>query len=149
MNRSWVALGLVAAAVVVATYGGRAAPPRPVPPSPGPSGLSLVFAGPTATEDAVTLAALAAEYADVLEADGKLDKPRLATGAQFDALRVIARDMRCRGAKIGDRQPRVRDDVERFLTDRLGTSGGPVTPEQRAAWVDAYRTIAEACRASR
>lgn len=149
MSRSWVAFGLVAAAVLVAAYGDRAAPPRPVPPSPGPAGPSLVFVGPTASEDAATLAALAAEYADVLEADGRLDKPRLATGAQFDTLRVVARDLRCRGTKIGDRQPRVRDEIERFLTDRLGTSGGPVTAEQRAGWVDAYRVIAEACRASR
>lgn len=147
MNRNWIALGLVAAAVLTANVAPRPAP-RPGPgPAPGP--LSLVFEGPTAAEDAATLASLTSEYADFLEADGRLDKPRLSTGAQFDTFRVVARDLRCGGEKIGDRQHAVRDEIERFLTDRLGTSGGPVDAAKRQAWVDAYRAISEACRASR
>jgi hypothetical protein len=49
-----------------------------------------------------------------------------------------------RGESLGARQPHVRDAIHKFLDDAVGTSGGPVTPESRAAWVSAYRDLSEA-----
>ena len=73
-----------------------------------------------------------------------MGSPVLTTGNKLDTLRTRSREMFCRGESIGDRQPKMRDLVARFLDSRLGVSGGPVTPEQRAAWVSAYREIARA-----
>jgi len=54
------------------------------------------------------------------------------------------REFRCRGISIGDRQPVARDVIAKYLEDAVGTDGGPLTPEQRSAWVAAYRDIGRA-----
>ena len=89
------------------------------------------------------MSALCAELADCIEYDGSHDQ-RLKTGVAFDELRIAAREMRCRGESIGARQPAVRDAVHKFLDDAVGSSGGPVTPESRAAWVAALRDLSRA-----
>ena len=65
-------------------------------------------------------------------------------GVAFDELRTRARVLRCRGESIGERQPRVREAIQAFLDTAVGTSGGPVSPEQRSAWAAAYREIGRA-----
>jgi hypothetical protein len=133
---------LVAAAI--AFMPSKPAPtPQPAPVPPGAFSLRGKFVGPTAAEDAATMSALCAELADCIEYDGKHDQ-RLKTGVAFDDLRIAAREMRCRGESIGARQPQVRDSVHKFLDDAVGSSGGPVTPESRAAWVTALRDLARA-----
>lgn len=115
------------------------------PPAPRPDGsLVLKFDGPTASQDAGIVKHLAGEIADVIEWDGKLDKPRMTAGVHFDDLRTQAREFRCRGERIGERQPGVNAAVHKFLDSQLGESGGPVTPEQRQKWVDCYREIERA-----
>jgi hypothetical protein len=101
------------------------------------------FVGPTAAEDAATMSALCGELAECIEYDGQHDQ-RLKTGIAFDDLRIAAREMRCKGESIGARQPQVRDVVHKFLDDSVGSSGGPVTPESRAAWVSALRDLSRA-----
>jgi hypothetical protein len=133
---------LVAAAI--AFMPGKSAPtPQPAPVPPDAFSLRGKFIGPTAAEDAATMSALCAELADCIEYDGKHDQ-RLKTGIAFDDLRIAAREMRCRGESIGARQPQVRDSVHKFLDDAVGSSGGPVTTESRAAWVTALRDLARA-----
>lgn len=120
--------------------------PEPTP-APEPHGFSLrgKFIGPTAPADAATLAALCDELADVIEQDGMRDEPRLKSGLAFDELRHIAREARCRGESIGQRQPHARDAIAGYLEEQLGKSGGPVGPQQRAKWVSAYRELGRAC----
>jgi hypothetical protein len=133
---------LVAAAI--AFMPSKAAPtPQPVPVPPDAFTLRGKFIGVTAASDAATFSALCAELADCIEYDGQHDQ-RLRTGVAFDELRIAAREMRCRGESIGARQPQVRDSVHKFLDDSVGSSGGPVTPESRAAWVAALRDLARA-----
>jgi hypothetical protein len=122
--------------------------PPPPGPEPTPNALRLdgLFVGETAESDAALLAAMCDEIADEIEWDGKQPEPMLATGVAFDTLRTRARIARIRGESIGDRQPRVRDEVAKFLDIELGEDGGPVDEAKRAAWVTAYRNIAEACR---
>lgn len=133
---------LVAAAI--AFMPSKAAPtPQPVPVPPDAFTLRGKFVGPTAAEDSSIMAALCGELADCIEYDGKHDQ-RLKTGVAFDELRIAAREMRCRGESIGARHPAVRDAVHKFLDDAVGSSGGPVTPESRAAWVSALRDLARA-----
>ena len=119
--------------------------PQPGPPIP-PAAFSLdgKFVGPTASQDAATLGALCTELGDVLEHDSAQPEPRIKTGAALEDLRVAAREARLRGESIGSRQPRARDAVKAFLDETAGTSGGPLTPEQRAAWVTAFREVGRA-----
>lgn len=118
----------------------------PAPPTPEDPRLTLrgLFVGERAADDAATLAAFSGAVADAIEDDGKSSEPLLKTGVQFDSLRVRSREVLCRGEKIGDRQPKVRDAIHAYLDTALGTAGGPVDATQRAKWVEAYRVIAGA-----
>jgi hypothetical protein len=136
-----VALLVAAAIAFVPT---KATPtPQPVPTPPDAFTLRGKFIGPNAASDAATFSALCDELAACIEYDGQHDQ-RLKTGVAFDELRIAAREMRCKGESIGARQPQVRDEVHKFLDDAVGSSGGPVTPESRAAWVAALRDLARA-----
>lgn len=133
---------LVAAAIAFAPQ--RQAPtPTPAPVPPDAFTLRGKFIGERAASDAATLSALCDELASCIEWDGTHEQ-RLKTGVAFDELRIAAREMRCRGESIGARQPHVREAVHKFLDDAVGSSGGPVTPESRAAWVSALRDLARA-----
>jgi len=133
---------LVAAAIAFMPQ--KATPtPQPVPVPPDVFTLRGKFIGPSAASDAATFSSLCDELASCIEYDGQHDQ-RLKTGVAFDELRIAAREMRCRGESIGARQPQVRDSVHKFLDDAVGSSGGPVTPESRAAWVSALRDLARA-----
>jgi hypothetical protein len=137
------AVALLVAAMIAFAPQRQAPSPAPAPAPPDAFSLRGKFVGPTAAEDASTMAALCSELADCIEYDGSHDQ-RLKTGVAFDELRIAAREMRCRGESIGARQPAVRDAVHKFLDDAVGSSGGPVTPESRAAWVAALRDLARA-----
>lgn len=132
-----LALGLLSA---VAT--------TPVGPTPIPSTdiiLAGKFAGPTGAADAAVTAGMFSELADELEYDGmRAGGPHLTTATHFDDLRTRAFDLRCRGQKIGDRQPRAREAIKEYLTAKVGVSGGPVGHEQRSEWVTALREIGRA-----
>lgn len=121
-----------------------ASAPAPKPEPAGAITLTGRFVGPTAADDAALLAALCDELARYIEFDGTKDEPRLKTGTQMDELRIAAREGRTRGVSIGDRQPKVRAVIEGYLVSALGISGGPVSPEQRAKWVDAFFEISRA-----
>ncbi len=137
------AVALLVAAVIAFAPSRQAPAPSPAPAPPDAFTLRGKFIGPTAAEDASIMAALCGELAECIDYDGKHDQ-RLKTGVAFDDLRIAAREMRCKGESIGARQPQVRDAVHRFLDDAVGSSGGPVTPESRAAWVSALRDLSRA-----
>ena len=137
------AIALLIAAVIAFAPQRQAPTPTPAPGPPDAFSLRGKFIGPTAAEDASVMSALCGELAECIDYDGKHDQ-RLKTGVAFDELRIAAREMRCRGESIGARQPAVRDAVHKFLDDAVGSSGGPVTPESRAAWVAALRDLSRA-----
>lgn len=129
---------------LLSAFSSREAGPTPVPVN-GDVVLAGKFAGPTAAADAAMTAGMFSELADELEYDGlRAGGPHLTTGVAFDDLRTRAFDLRCRGQKIGDRQPRARDAIKSYLTAQVGVSGGPVSPEQRAEWVKSFREIGRA-----
>lgn len=123
--------------------------PAKTPPAPTPVGeidLSAAFSGEHAADDAALVASLADEVANVIEWDGRQPEPVLTTGKQLDQLRTRTREFLCRGQPLGERHPRMRQIVGEYLESKLGSSGGSVTAEQRAAWVAAYREVARAAR---
>jgi hypothetical protein len=136
-------LALVVAAAIAFMPSKPAPTPQPVPVPPDAFTLKGKFIGERAASDAIIMSELCASLADCIEYDGQHDQ-RLKTGVAFDELRIAAREMRCKGESIGARQPQVRDAVHKFLDDSVGSSGGPVTPESRAAWVAALRDLARA-----
>ena len=137
------AVALLVAAAIAFMPSKQSPPPAPMPVPPDAFTLRGKFIGERAASDASVMSALCAELADCIEYDGSHDQ-RLKTGVAFDELRIAAREMRCKGESIGARQPAVRDAVHKFLDDAVGSSGGPVTPESRAAWVSALRDLSRA-----
>lgn len=118
-------------------------------PTPNPAleiDLSSAFSGPTAAEDAAALAAMSDAIADMIEWDGSQEKPMLTSGKSLDALRTRTRQFMFKGSSLGDRHPKMRQIVSDYLDAHLGNSGGEITAEQRAAWVNAYREIARSAR---
>jgi hypothetical protein len=108
--------------------------------------LRGTFLGPSASDDASLVGALCHELADEIEFDGTQPEAEryLKSGVAVDELRKAARVLRCRGISIGDRQPQARDIIAAYLDKNVGTDGGPLTAETRAAWVTAYRDIGRA-----
>jgi hypothetical protein len=119
--------------------------PTPAPLPPGAFALRGKFIGPEAAADAATLSALCEELAAVIEYDGMQAEPRLKTGTAIDELRIVAREARMKGVSLGERQPKVRDAIHKYLDESVGTSGGPVGPQDRSRWVAAFRDLARAC----
>lgn len=124
---------------------------KPDNPMPEPTpvlalDLDGLFVGANAADDAKCLSCLCGQLADIIEYDGTLDEPRLKTGTAIDDLRRTAREYRLEGASIGSRQPKVRDAIDEYMTEKLGLGGGPITESQRAAWVQTLREISEASR---
>ena len=137
------AIGLVVLALLFMP--GLHTEPTPAPDDPsGVLRLKGDFIGPTASEDASVVGALCDELADEIEFDGQQSSPLLRTGVAVDELRRAARSLRCRGVSIGDRQPKARDKIAAYLDAKVGTDGGPLSAEQRTAWVAAYRDIGRA-----
>jgi len=137
------AVALLVAAYLAFAPSRQAPTPTPAPVPPDAFTLRGKFIGERAASDAIIMSELCASLADCIEYDGQHDQ-RLKTGVAFDDLRIAAREMRCKGESIGARQPQVRDAVHKFLDDSVGSSGGPVTPESRAAWVAALRDLSRA-----
>lgn len=138
-----VAALLVAAAISFIPLRSSNPVPSPAPIPPDAFSLRGTFTGETASQDALTISEMCAALADCIEYDGNNEK-RLKSGAAFDDLRIAAREMRCKGESIGARQPQARDAIHKFLDDSVGSSGGPVTEQDRAEWVAAFRDIARA-----
>lgn len=149
-RRHMAGAALVAAAALAWSSSGRERAPAPGPtPAPPAPDAPLVLAGlfsphPEAAADAAKIEALFGEVADELEWDAMLADPMYKSGVAFDELRVRAFDMRCRGISLGDRHPRVREAIRSYLDKAAGISGGPLTPQQKAAWVTAFRTVKQA-----
>lgn len=142
-RRHVVGTALVAAAAIA----WRSSGPAPTPtPAPTPAGFDLrgTFVGPDAAADAATVSALMGELADEIEWDGMQAEPLIRTGVAVDDLRQRARELRCRGVSLGEKHPRAREAIRQHLDATAGTSGGPLSPAQRSAWVAAYRDIARA-----
>ena len=140
-----IAIGLVLAAVLVMPRFQQSDEPTPAPDT-GPLVLRGTFLGPSASDDASLVGALCNELADEIEYDGSQPEAEryLKSGVAVDELRKAARILRCRGISIGDRQPQARDIIATYLDENVGTDGGPLTAETRAAWVTAYRDIGRA-----
>ena len=145
LDRRHVAAAILAAAGLV-VFGSRdQAGPIP-PPAPQPVGLSLRgrFVGPDAAVDAASTAALFDELAAEMEWDSAQAEPLLKTGVAFDELRLRARQLMMRGVSLGEKHPRARDAIKEYLDRTAGQNGGPLTPEQRARWIAAFRDVGRA-----
>jgi len=146
-GRHIAAVALLAAAALSSVNGTK---PEPAPPAPaGPLDLRGKFVGFDAATDALLVASMCSELADEIAWDGQQPEPLIKTGLAFDELRIRTRIMLCRGESLGAKHPLARDAIEAYLNATAGTSGGPLTPEQRAAWVKAYREVAAAAEAAR
>lgn len=139
-----VAVALVCCALVAHYAVTHRANPTPVPALE--IDLSSAFQGPTAAEDAASLACMADAIADMIEWDGQQSEPLLASGTALDQLRTRTRQFMLKGSSLGDRHPKMRQIVADFLVAHLGEDAGEIDADKRAAWVSAYREIARSAR---
>lgn len=144
--RHVIGAALVAGLALVWSGRGRTEPtPAPGPAPDAPITLAGKFSPtPDASTDAALMEALFGEIADELEWDAMEAEPLYKNGVAFDELRVRAFDMRMKGESLGARHPRVRDEIRAYLDRTAGTSGGPLTPAQKSAWVAAFRDVQRA-----
>jgi hypothetical protein len=146
LDRRHVAAAACVAAAALLWSSSRASPgPTPAPPAPD-AALDLRGAW-VSPDDAAKAHAMFAEIADELEWDAMQAKPLYQTGVSHDELRVRVFDLRLRGESLGARNPTARDRIKAFLDAQAGTAGGPLSPQQRSAWVAAYREVARATEA--
>ena len=129
------------------------AKPEPKPDGPSPSpvldlDLRGVWHGETAAEDAAITETILSDLAWFIEDDAKLAEPRLKAGQQLSELRMRARQGATRGVSLAERQPRAIDAISAYLDREIGDKGGPLTPEDRAKWVRAFRAVSAAAGAS-
>jgi len=125
--------------------------PKPDGPSPAPVldlDLRGVWIGETAAEDAAITETILSDLAWFIEDDAKLAEPRLKAGQQLSELRMRARQGATRGVSLAERQPRAIDAISAYLDREIGDKGGPLTPEDRAKWVRAFRSVSAAAGAS-
>ena len=142
--RTRISVLLIAIAAALYFFSAPSRSPEPTPATE--IDLSSAFQGDRAAEDAATLSSMADEIANVVEWDGAQAEPVLTSGKSLDQLRTRTREFLCRGESLGERHPKMRQIVGDFLESKLGVAGGSITPEQRAAWVAAYREVARAAR---
>jgi hypothetical protein len=133
---------VLALLLLVGGGGNRSPTPAPTPPDSPISFAGLWSAHPDAAADIARVEALFDEIAADVEWDANEPEPDITTGIAFDELRTRAFDMRLKGDSIGERHPRVRAEIKRYLDSVAGTSGGPLTPEAKARWITAFRTVA-------
>lgn len=118
-----------------------------VVPTPRPSGPDLVPAFRTnndrtqAQQHAHIFATICGKLAECLEYDGSRTDPLIKTGVQVDELRRSFRQLRTGGWSFLNQYPELGPAVDQYLTTQIGTSGGPLTPEQRRKWIDSMRTL--------
>lgn len=139
-----LSLALVAGAILAWAADRRGPAPDPTPPEPLAFTLRGKFQGATGADDAMVVQAMCDELANEIAWDGRQAEPMFKTGVQLDALRTRTRELRCKGESIGDRQPAVRQAIHEYLDATIGVAGGPVSDQQRAKWVDAYRAVSRA-----
>lgn len=139
------AIGLAAWLLIARPFDGAA--PAPLP---APAGVDLAAAFATnddraeAAEHARTFAAICRSLADCLEYDAGRSEPLLKTGVQVDDLRRGLRQIRMRGWSFLAKYPELGPRTEAFLAGQVGTSGGPLSAEDRTKWIAAFRTLAAA-----
>lgn len=149
-RRHLIGAALLAAAAVVWSQSRPSGPtPTPVPAPDAPISLRGAFVGPNAAADAAAVSAHFSELADELEYDGQAAEPMIRTGVAWDELRTRAKALRWKGVSLGEKHPRAREAIREYLDRTAGTSGAPLSPAQRSAWVAAYREIARAADVSR
>jgi hypothetical protein len=142
-TRNPLPLIIIGGLVLFLLYGGGAS----VVPTPRPDGPDLVPAFRTnndrtqARQHAHIFATICGKLAECLEYDGSRTDPLIKTGVQIDELRRSFRQVRTGGWSFLHQYPELGTSVDQFLTTEIGTSGGPLTPEQRRKWIDSMRRL--------
>lgn len=110
--------------------------------------MDEVFVGPGSAADAKKVAAWLDALADDIEVDGELDNPQLKTNLDVEELRVRASQFITYKLAKSYKDTPFAEIAEAFLTSKVGQETGELTPTQRKAWAQAYRELADSCRAA-
>lgn len=118
---------------------------------PAPDGPDMIKAfeparsqlGVDPAEDAAQFATLCYAIHDTLESDWEQPAPYIKSGEDVDNLRVAARNIRTKGRSYSERYPQLSKVVEQHFVASVGTSGAPLTPEAKAKWLVAWKSLGE------
>lgn len=100
-----------------------------------------------ASEDASKLASVSLATAQALEHEfTKAAEPNVKTGTQLALVRYKVRDNVFEGERLGSHYPDLPAVIEKFLDEKAGKFGGPLKPEQKKAWVEAFYKMSDCAR---
>lgn len=106
--------------------------------------------GYEARKDAKQFAALCQSLHDTLQGDWDQPVPYITTGEQVNTLRVVSRRVFKKGVSYNDSYPALKKTLEdhfsRHIDSHYGPlkgSSGPLTPEVKAAWLLAFKELAD------
>ncbi|NBW15705.1 MAG: hypothetical protein EBR82_47735 [Caulobacteraceae bacterium] len=142
-KQQMIVAGLVGAALIAAVVEFA---PRGAAPVPAPAALSLrgKFIGPSAAEDAAAFAGLCRGIRQALISDGTKSAARITTGVHVEDLRIASAEGRFLPRSFSLDQPHVAAAAGQYLNRTVGDSGGPLTPEAKAMWAEAFLELAKA-----
>lgn len=120
-------------------------------PSPAPPMGSELRAAFAKSDDhrrsaihAKALGDICSTMAEVLTYDGRKSEPRIKAGVHVDDLRRTTREFALDGKSLGQEYTDLGPVVKDHFDKAVGTSGGELTAEQRAKWIAAFESLAEA-----
>jgi hypothetical protein len=142
MNRI-LGVGLLIAAIVA---GGIAWSMRGEKPLPSGDLRAAFASGPPEhrARDARCLSAIAGLAAAVLEADSQKKEPHLKTAGDAATLRADLRAIATGGLSLAATYPALPEVLGDFFLARVGDDDGPLTPERRKKWIEAFAALRDA-----
>jgi hypothetical protein len=141
--------GLLIFARMVATPAGPVVPEsQPAETELGKRVLASFSVNPPRAEsvgEAMWLAGVFYKSAECLEYECSSPDAWLKTGRDWDQYRISLIRSVTKGKRYGDMYPDLPAVVGKYLDEKSGKSGGPMTPEIVAARVSAVRELGNAC----
>ena len=151
MNRTYITIAVVA---LLAYYGVTHYVWNPNKPT-GPDMIEAfskdaLKSGYEARQDAKQFAALCQSLHDTLLGDWQQATPYIKDGVQVDTLRIVSRRIYAHGKSYNDAYPGLKAVLDKHFAKHIDShygplkgSGGPLTAEVRASWLEAFQELAD------
>lgn len=148
-NNNLIVAAMIGVGVLFAgeLFKGSAVVPTPTPsrPTEGPDYVAAFATNDDRAEarrHAHDFETILEALADGIEYDLSKKERRFTTGVQIDDFRIALREYRMGGWSFMSKYPGVAAETEKWMTDRVGTGGGPLTDDDVKEWIKATRTAA-------
>jgi hypothetical protein len=137
----WLAVGAIVLAFLYTAQQHKAADKKPSSTSILAGVFSTNDNADDAAKDAKAFSELCYSIATDLEVDSKLKTPFYKFAVQYDDLRRRARTYMYNGHALSEKYPKLVTAVQDHMLAKVGDAGGPVSEEQRAKWIVAFKEL--------